>query len=117
MRAGEDLSMYLVNDRSCTLALPAPAPPPTWAEPEFDTPQLQARTSISPACALSTDSPLRVSILMKMSNAIFMLLVTIPAAQAGIRPCWDYAPRGSSRLAGRQLRHQTQGDAHPFELV
>src|SRR6516225_7349088 len=109
--------MYLVDDRSWTLTLPAPAPPPTCAEPEFDRPQLQARTSISPACVLSTDSPLRLAILMNMSKDIFMLLVTIPATGAGIRPCWDYAPKGSGRLARRQLGNQTQGDAHPFELV
>src|SRR6185503_20899780 len=94
MRSGEDLSMYLVNDRSCTLALPAPAPPPTWAEPELDAPQLQARTSISPLWVESFDSPARESILMNMSIAIFMLLETIPALQAGIRPCWDYALNG-----------------------
>src|ERR1700742_760546 len=71
MRSGLDLSMYLVKDRSWTLALPEPAPPPTWAEPEFDTPQLHASTSISPLWVLSFDSPLRASIFMNMSIAIF----------------------------------------------
>src|ERR1700753_3892262 len=87
--------MYLVSDRSCTLTLPAPAPPPTWAEPEFDMPQLQARTSISPACALSTDSPLRAPILMNMSIAIFLLLEL------------DGAPRCASvRRPGRDCRQR-----------
>src|SRR5256885_15165013 len=47
IRSGLVLSMYLVKLRSCTLHLPAPAPPPTWAEPELDRPQDQASTSIS----------------------------------------------------------------------
>src|SRR5918999_4805807 len=79
MRSGEVLSMYFVNDRSCTLTFPAPWPPPMWALPELDAPQLQARTSISPACDLSFDSPLKSPILMNMSTA----MVAAPAEMGG----------------------------------
>src|SRR5262249_4403704 len=64
------LSMYLVKLTSCTLTLPAPAPPPVCAEPEFDMPQLQASTSISSLCVLSLASPLSSPILMNMSTAM-----------------------------------------------
>src|SRR3954447_4348683 len=75
--------MYLVKLRSCTLALPAPTPPPTWAEPLFDTPQLHARTSISSLCALSRASPLRSPILMNMSTAMAALLASLSQVRCG----------------------------------
>src|SRR5262245_40451865 len=58
-KSGEERSTYLVKLRSWILALPAPAPLPVWALPELDTPQDQARTSISVLCVLSLLSPFR----------------------------------------------------------
>src|SRR5580704_4899371 len=68
----ELLSMYLVTLRSCTLTLPLPAPPPTWAEPLFDIPHDQPRMSISLVCVLSFDSPSTPSRLRDMSTAIIL---------------------------------------------
>src|SRR6516162_11735922 len=73
IRLGELLSTYLVKLRSCTLTLPLPAPPPTWAVPLFDIPHDQARTSISLVCTLSCDSPLTPSSCKNMSTAIAKL--------------------------------------------
>src|SRR5580698_11208919 len=56
--AGVERSSHLVTEISWTATLPAPAPPPVWALPELDIPQLQARMSISPLCLWSLDSPL-----------------------------------------------------------
>src|SRR5687767_318066 len=67
---GVALSMYLVIVRSCSWTLPAPPPPPMPAEPDCDAPQLHDKTSISPLCLLSVDSPLMSPILMNMSTAI-----------------------------------------------
>src|SRR5215467_2629155 len=66
--------MYFVNERSCTLTFPAPAPPPMWAAPDCDMPQLHDRMSISSLCLSSPDSPLIPSILMNMSTAMDRLL-------------------------------------------
>src|SRR6516164_1600386 len=70
IRLGELLSTYLVKLRCCTLTLPLPAPPPTWAVPLFDIPHDQARTSISLVCTLSFDSPLTLSSFKTISTAI-----------------------------------------------
>src|ERR1700751_4352634 len=71
MRSAEARSTYLVNDRSWKLALPAPAPPPTCADPELLTPQLQASTSIVSLYVLSFDSPLISGVnFMNISTAI-----------------------------------------------
>src|SRR5437764_15326542 len=88
IRALVDESMYLVNDRSWKLALPAPPPPPMWVVPDCDMPQLQARTSMSPfaPCSLSADSPLMLApMLMNISNAMLVLLScrTAPAEWLG----------------------------------
>src|SRR6185437_8455764 len=74
MRLGLDLSRYLVNERSCTLTLPAPAPVPRCVVPLWLMPQLHARTSISSLCFLSTDSPFRSPILINMSTAMCVVL-------------------------------------------
>src|SRR5260370_3523658 len=58
---------------SWTLALPAPDPPPPWEAPVCATPQLQARTSISPLCLSSLDSPLMSSSFKNMSAAMDVL--------------------------------------------
>ena len=39
-------SIHLVKLMSCTLALPAPPPPPAWKVPDCDMPHDQASTSI-----------------------------------------------------------------------
>ena len=57
---GVELSTHFVRLMSWILTFPAPAPPPTWAEPLLVMPQDQARTSISFGWALSFDSPLTV---------------------------------------------------------
>src|SRR5688572_12755438 len=54
---GEDLSTYLVKDRSWTLTFPAPPPLPMCVLPLWLRPQFHARMSISPAWFLSVDSP------------------------------------------------------------
>src|SRR5262249_29948318 len=48
IRSGVPLSTYLVKLKSCTRALPAPIPPPWWALPELEIPQLHDRVSNSP---------------------------------------------------------------------
>src|SRR5271170_7241091 len=47
---GVALSTHFEKLRSCTLALPAPAPPPECAEPALLIPHDQERTSISFLC-------------------------------------------------------------------
>src|SRR5262245_36505003 len=74
MRSGDDLSMYFEIFTSCTFTLPAPAPLPTWAEPEFDIPQLHERTSMSSLCFESFDSPFTSPSFKNMSTAIGYLL-------------------------------------------
>src|SRR5262245_59187942 len=76
--------MYLVKLTSCTLALPAPAPPPVWAEPEFDMPQDQASTSISSLCVLSFASPFRSPILMNISTAMTISSAAVWLLAAGV---------------------------------
>src|SRR5471032_2264155 len=71
IRFGEDLSTYLVSDRSWMFTLPAPPPPPTCMLPDWLMPQLQFSTSISSLWALSWDSPLMSPILIKISTAMF----------------------------------------------
>src|SRR5580765_2528083 len=61
--SGDALLMYIVKEKSCTLHLPEPAPPPTCAEPELPTCQDHESTSISPPCFLSRDSPAMPAIL------------------------------------------------------
>src|SRR4029453_18276172 len=68
-RSGDATSIYFVSDRSWTLTLPEPAPPPRWADPELLTPQLQARIAISSLWPLSADSPLMPSSFRNMSTA------------------------------------------------
>src|SRR5262245_33926101 len=99
IRSGLALSMYLVNDRSCTLHLPAPAPPPTCALPELEMPQDQARTSISSLWTLSRDSPFSSPILMNMSIPRTQLPPVAASlrgreARAGGQPplAWPYQP-------------------------
>src|SRR5690349_3857489 len=68
-RLGDALSMPCVKTMSWKVALPAPPPAPVidW---ELLTPQENDRTSISPLCLSSADSPLMSPILAKMSAAI-----------------------------------------------
>src|SRR5262249_4230367 len=73
IRSGLLLSSYLVKLRSCTLHLPAPAPPPTRAEPRLEMPQDRARPSISSLWTLSRDSPFSSPILMNISIAMTQL--------------------------------------------
>src|SRR5690606_34225520 len=73
IRAVELESTHLVSEISCTLTLPAPAPVPAWAVPDWLRPQLQASTSISSACLSSYDSLLISPILMNMSTAMMLL--------------------------------------------
>src|SRR5262245_12528943 len=77
--------MYFVNDRSFTLTLPDPPPPPMWAVPDCERPQLHDRTSISSLCFPSSDSPLTPSILKNMSTAIS------PSPQPPTA-CWSCPP-------------------------
>ena len=71
----DDLSIHLVTEMSWKLALPAPEPPPTWVVPDCETPQLHARTSISPLCLASCASPSIPLILRNMSTAMVLLLL------------------------------------------
>src|SRR5438045_9066485 len=68
--------------KSWTLTLPEPPPPPTCMLPDCDSPQDQARTSISPLCLSSLASPPHLPILINMSTAII------------ISPNWCYSRRG-----------------------
>src|SRR5262245_46227507 len=74
MSSGVALSIYFVNDRSCTLTFPDPPPPPWCADPDWVNPQLHARTSIASLFVPSPDSPLIPSIVKNMSIAIDRLL-------------------------------------------
>src|ERR1700675_4605397 len=69
--------MNLLSVRSCTLTLPLPAPPPTWAEELFDIPHDQPLISISLVCTLSLDSPVTLVILRKISTAILYLSINL----------------------------------------
>src|SRR5258706_5348221 len=89
MRLGVDLSIHFVNEKSWTMTLPAPPPTPTCVSPEFAMAQLQARTSISPLCLASPDSPLRSPILMNMSTAM----------RSSLNPCWGHSEIISSARA------------------
>src|SRR6266404_5530845 len=99
--------MYFVNDRSCTLTLPDPAPPPKWAEPDCDMPQLHDSTWISSLCLSSVDSPLIPSIFMNMSTAMDRLLF-LPLHVNG-RQLVSVRDRALfASLGRRQLGHQPQ---------
>src|SRR5262245_13788691 len=63
-------SIRLPMDRSLKETLPAPPPPPPGGAGGDVIPQLHDRTSISPACLESFDSPLMPSTLRKMSTAM-----------------------------------------------
>jgi hypothetical protein len=68
-QARRRLSMPCVKTMSWKVALPAPPPAPVM-DAELLTPQENDRTSISPLCLSSADSPLMSPILAKMSEAI-----------------------------------------------
>src|SRR6516225_2431716 len=53
-----------------TFTRPAPPPPPAGGPASFDSPQLQASTSISPLCLASKDSPAIPASLRNISSAI-----------------------------------------------
>src|SRR4029077_15954922 len=82
---GDALSMLCVKERSWKLALPSPPPLPPRISPAFDTPHDQLRTSISPLCLSSSDSPLMSPIFAKMSDAITGLL-SYRSAAGMLRP-------------------------------
>ncbi len=58
------------NEKSWKSAFPDPPPPPEAAPPNWLTPQLNERTSISSLCFWSTDSPGISAIFRNMSTAI-----------------------------------------------
>src|SRR3569833_180461 len=69
------VSMFFMNDRSCTFTLPAPPPVAEWVLPDWDMPQLHERTWISLGCFSSMLSPLRSSIFKNISIAMAGLLL------------------------------------------
>src|SRR3569623_1330981 len=69
------VSMFFMNDRSCTFTLPAPPPVAEWVVPDCDMPQLHERTWISLGCESSMLSPLRSSIFKNISIAMAGLLL------------------------------------------
>src|SRR5689334_4318165 len=68
INTGDALSILWVKERSAKRALPWPAPVPATVT-SFVTPQDQLRTSISPLCFSSSDSPLMSPSFAKMSAA------------------------------------------------
>jgi hypothetical protein len=62
---GEALLNFITKEKSCIETFPAPPPLPGAPDPVWDSPQLQASTSISLACFLSVLSPSIPSILRK----------------------------------------------------
>src|SRR5438093_3823053 len=66
---GDDLSSVFTNEKSCTVALPAPPPPPD-CDVVLLTPQEKLKMSISPLCLWSLDSPSTPSIFKNMSTAM-----------------------------------------------
>src|SRR4030067_414305 len=126
-RMGVERSRNFVVVTSGTLAFPAPPPLPLWVVPDWVTPQLQERTSISPLCLSSTESPLIESTFKNMSTAMCAapsrVATQFPASDTGI-PEYRLPSRPDGGRAGasggllrRQLGDEAQGDGQTFELV